>query len=142
MTTIKIAVYGTLRRGGWNHDRYMAGYLCVESCTLPGKLGWLSPQIPMLEVPEEEVLAIGTRDYLADARLQERLDQEFAPLAERTRCGAAVGEIYTFNDPEAILPPLDRLEGFRPGQQSLYRRVLVRTGEGALAWVYAAPMPR
>lgn len=67
---IRIAVYGTLKRGGWNHDRYMKGYLSVEETTIRGRLSWLSPGIPMLEVPPEDILAIGTTDYLADAALQ------------------------------------------------------------------------
>ena len=35
------------------------------------------------------------------------------------------GELLTFDDPESRLPAIDRLEGFRPGGSSLYRRVLV-----------------
>ena len=49
------------------------------------------------------------------------------------------GELLTFDDPYSSLPPIDRLEGFRPGGSSLYRRLLVpATVEGAreLAWVY------
>jgi hypothetical protein len=44
--------------------------------------------------------------------------------------------VFTFDDPETRLPPLDRLEGFRPGGRSLYRRVLVETGG---CWVYVEP---
>ena len=39
--------------------------------------------------------------------------------------GAVYGELLTFDDPETRLPPIDRLEGFRQGGRSLYRRVLV-----------------
>ena len=41
--------------------------------------------------------------------------------------------------PKSRLPAIDRLEGFRPGGSSLYRRVLVPvTVNGArdIAWVY------
>ena len=47
-----------------------------------------------------------------------------------------------FDDPEERLPRLDRLEGFRPQETSLYRRVLLRTFSAsgpAFAWVYACP---
>ena len=43
------------------------------------------------------------------------------------------------DDPESRLPAIDRLEGFRPGGSSLYRRVLVPatvSGARELAWVY------
>ena len=49
------------------------------------------------------------------------------------------GELLTFDDPASRLPAIDRLEGFRPGGSSLYRRVLVPAtvnGASELAWVY------
>ena len=49
------------------------------------------------------------------------------------------GELLTFNDPEPRLPAIDRLEGFRPGGPSLYRRVLVPVQvDGAVCpvWLY------
>jgi gamma-glutamylcyclotransferase (GGCT)/AIG2-like uncharacterized protein YtfP len=48
-------------------------------------------------------------------------------------------ELFTFDDPETRLPAIDRLEGFRPGGSSLYKRVLVpvQTNEAELpAWLY------
>jgi gamma-glutamylcyclotransferase (GGCT)/AIG2-like uncharacterized protein YtfP len=52
---------------------------------------------------------------------------------------AAHGKLNTFPDPARDLPPLDRLEGFRPDGHGLYRRALVavraNTGVEA-AWVY------
>ena len=55
--------------------------------------------------------------------------------------GAVYGEFLTFDDPEFCLPAIDRLEGFRPGGASLYRRVLVPVavnGAREFAWVYTA----
>ena len=49
------------------------------------------------------------------------------------------GELITFADPAHDLPPLDRLEGFRPDGHGLYRRALVavRANTGVeTAWVY------
>ena len=44
------------------------------------------------------------------------------------------------DDPGERLPALDRLEGFVPAGQSLYRRVLIPAetsgGDGVLAWAY------
>jgi hypothetical protein len=39
--------------------------------------------------------------------------------------GRVYGQLLTFDDPETRLPAIDRLEGFRPGGSSLYKRVLV-----------------
>jgi hypothetical protein len=33
--------------------------------------------------------------------------------------------LVTFIDPQRDLPPIDRLEGFRPGGHSMYQRVMV-----------------
>lgn len=49
------------------------------------------------------------------------------------------GELLTFDDPLLRIPPIDRLEGFRPDQPSLYRRVLIPvfTKDRIIAaWVY------
>ena len=48
----------------------------------------------------------------------------------------------SFDDPGERLPALDGLEGFRPGEEGFYRRVLIpatlaRTGTIVLAWAYA-----
>jgi gamma-glutamylcyclotransferase (GGCT)/AIG2-like uncharacterized protein YtfP len=49
--------------------------------------------------------------------------------------------MLTFDDPAERIPPIDRLEGFRPGYMSMYRRVLVPVFTGqeiTAAWVYIA----
>ncbi len=45
-----------------------------------------------------------------------------------------------FYDRRSFLPAIDRLEGFRPGSRSLYRRVLVPESvkdSSTVAWTYA-----
>jgi len=45
----------------------------------------------------------------------------------------------TFGDPEGRLITLDALEGYVPGEEGLYERVLVPVevaGEAVLAWTY------
>lgn len=60
--------------------------------------------------------------------------------------GAIRGAVYTFtpNDMGEVLARLDRLEGYRgPARRdNLYRRVVVRTGNGERAWVYEVPPGR
>jgi len=151
---LRLFVYGTLKRGCWNHERFCRGVLSVEEAVVRGRLYELPSGIPVLEVPEADVLAHGTADPLADVATQARLAAEFAApvcVADATgrravhpdpgetgapggRWGPVYGELLTFDDPETRLPGIDRLEGFLPlsacnaqagGGPSLYRRVLV-----------------
>ena len=142
---LKLFVYGTLKRGFWNHDAFCREALEIREAQVRGRL-YEGPGFPVLEVPDEDILALGTADSLADvatqARLSGRVGSCSRPAAERTTTdawGAVYGELLTFDDPEARLPAIDRLEGFRAGGSSLYRRVLVRAtvdGTLELAWVY------
>ncbi len=136
---LKIFVYGTLKRGQRNHDRFCRGVLEVEEATLRGRLYDLPFGFPALVVPEQTVRAVGTMYYASDARSSGRpAEQGIEDLA-----GSVVhGELMTFDDPEERLPAIDGLEGYRPGERGFYKRVLVPvslSGAGAniLAWAYA-----
>ncbi len=81
---LNLFVYGTLKRGQSNHERFCRGLISVQEATVRGCL----------------------------------------------------------YDPEERLPILDDLEGFRPGEKSFYRRVLIpttllETGATVPAWAYA-----
>ncbi len=142
---LKLFVYGTLKRGYWNHDAFCEGVLQVREAQVRGRL-YEGPGFPLLEVPDEDILALGTADPLADVATQARLSGQVGsfsrPVPESATAGAwgaVYGELLAFDDPEFRLPAIDRLEGFRPGDHSLYRRVLapVRVnGVRELAWVY------
>ena len=105
-----------------------------------GRLYGLPLGFPALVVPEEDVHAVGTGRYLADARLPRSIG-----IGEpRSLAGwdTVHGELLTFGDPEERLPRIDALEGFRPGEEGFYARVLVPVtleGDGAtvLAWAYS-----
>ena len=151
---LRLACYGTLRRGHANHERFCSGYLDVQPVEIPGILRWLSPTIPILEVPERLILAVGTADPLADvatqARWMARFEAEGHQYQDRgeepthRNLDAVAGEVFTFGDADDRLPAIDRLEGFRPGGSSLYRRILVGVWAGDVApvpaWIYAAPV--
>ena len=142
---LKLFVYGTLKRGYRNHDRYCRGALEVRDAQVRGRL-YDGPGFPVLEVPDEDVLACGTADPLADAATQRRLSDRVGEDPRLIREDAAkpgwdtvYGEVFTFDDPETRLPAIDRLEGFRPAGSSLYRRVLAPAVVGSvreLAWIY------
>ena len=84
--------------------------------------------------------ALGTADYLADANLPRS-------IGGRTRENLAdpetvYGELITLDDPEERLSKIDGLEGFRPGEEGFYTRVLIpvtltRGGETVPAWAYS-----
>lgn len=140
MTTL-LFVYGTLKRGCWNHDRFCQGALHIQEAAVRGRLYELPSGIPVLQVSENDVLAVGTGDIPADVNVQKRMTSMLASQRLEPTMGQEVvyGELLTFDDPAQRMPAIDRLEGFRPGQPSLYRRVLapVFTEDGiAAAWVY------
>lgn len=131
--------YGTLKRGGRNFQRYCGGALRVEEASVRGDLYDLPLSgYPALVVPEDSVCAFGTADCARDVEEQRRLGREPVRPPEGTR---AFGEVFAFDDPEARLPAIDRLEGFDPTDASShYRRALLpvetREGRTTLAWAY------
>jgi len=150
---LRIFVYGTLKRGVWNHDRFCQGVLDVQEAMVRGRLYEMPSGIPVLQVPEEDILALGTADPLADVATQPRLSDRMASFPELTPenatpgdWGPVYGELLTFDDPESRLPAIDCLEGFHPGGSSLYKRVLVPvciSGQISPEWVYVvAPKHR
>jgi gamma-glutamylcyclotransferase (GGCT)/AIG2-like uncharacterized protein YtfP len=109
-------VYGTLKRGERNHERFCSGASRVAKGTVRGELYDLPLfGFPELVVPEKSVRAFGTDDAARDAELQERL----ARVRPFTLDGPRVfGEIFFFDDAVSHLPALDRLEGFDPADAS------------------------
>jgi gamma-glutamylcyclotransferase (GGCT)/AIG2-like uncharacterized protein YtfP len=131
--------YGTLKRGGRNHERFCGGALRVEEGAVRGDLYDVHLGYPALVVPEESIYAFGTGDFTRDAEEQWRFGRGPVPSLHGPR---VLGEIFAFDDPESRLPALDRLEGFDPTDASShYRRVLLpverHEGPSLLAWAYA-----
>jgi gamma-glutamylcyclotransferase (GGCT)/AIG2-like uncharacterized protein YtfP len=145
---LNLFVYGTLKRGFPNHDRYCRNPLDIRPASVIGRLYDLG-SFPALEVPDDTILAHGTADPAADvathARFAGKVPHQHHDLQAKahTRPGWALvhGELMTFDDPDDRLPRLDGLEGFYPGEQGLYRRVLLpvtAVGTSLPAWVYVA----
>ncbi len=139
---ITLLVYGTLKRGFPNHDRFCRNAIDIQPATVWGRL-YDFGAYPALQVPEESILAYGTADPLADAATQARLTADMAVHAVDTQpagdWGLIHGELITFPDPAQNLPPLDYLEGFHPEETSLYQRILVYAASGSkhlYAWTY------
>jgi len=151
---LRLFVYGTLKRGFWNHDRFCRGVLTVEDAVVRGRLFETPSGIPVLMVPEEDILAVGTINPRADVDTQAHVTVRMSnpePTPDRHQenatgapWGPVYGELLTFNDPEIRLPAIDRLEGFHPGGPCLYRRVLVPVqvnGADLPAWLYVSEDP-
>jgi gamma-glutamylcyclotransferase (GGCT)/AIG2-like uncharacterized protein YtfP len=142
-TIIRLFVYGTLKRGYWKHQRFCAQARSIEPAVVWGRLYYLHAGFLALEVPEGLILARGAADSLADARRQQEIGAQ--------RFGRPTGdwdlihrELVTFTDPLRDLPPIDRLEGFRPGGNSMYQRVMVAVLLGHTtipSWIYWMPCP-
>lgn len=138
----KLFVYGTLKRGFSNHERFCGEAISIEEAMAFGDLYDLPFGFPALVIPGESIQAVGTTNYTFDTTEQQRLDiPERSSIPDGAR---TYGEILTFDDPENRLPEIDRLEGFDPNGQSLYRRVLVpveAATRSTLAWAYAIEKP-
>jgi gamma-glutamylcyclotransferase (GGCT)/AIG2-like uncharacterized protein YtfP len=134
--------YGTLKRGQSNHDRFCQGAVRIQPASTFGRLYELPFGFPGLCVNQGDVRAIGTTDYLADAEKQ----REAPPGSPARMPGWDLvhGELFTFEDPERRLVAFDALEGYTPGENSLYQRVLIPVqsrDEPLLAWVYELKRP-
>jgi len=144
---LRLFVYGTLKRGQIAHDRFCSTIVAAEEATVRGKLYLHAAGYPVLEVRERDVLAGGSSDARADARLTltcattatESTSNDTA--AESSGWDRIHGELLTLADPVTTLPAIDDFEDFAPAaSSSLYRRVLlsVQAAAPALAWTYVA----
>ena len=126
---LTLFVYGTLKRGYWNFERYCRNAVDIQPATVWGRLYQLSAGYPALEIPETSILAHGTDDPLVDAQTQHRFESRKQPVQKPDGDWELVhGEVMTFLDPERDLPPIDRLEGFRANSNSashFYRMIVV-----------------
>ena len=143
----RLFVYGSLKKGFWNHEPFCGRTISIEPATVRGRLHELPSGIPVLEVPECDIIAHGSADIAGDMSLQHRLNADPPEYAES---GHGVwrqisGELITLPSPVATVPPIDRLEGFHPDGACLYRRVLVPVKLSdervATAWCYVGAGP-
>jgi gamma-glutamylcyclotransferase (GGCT)/AIG2-like uncharacterized protein YtfP len=138
---LRIFVYGTLKQGYWNHDRFCSRAVHIEPATTWGRLYHLPAGFPALEIPDCRILAHGTTDPLADTQTQNNIElPENAMVRPDGDWDLIHGELMTFANPEIHLPPIDRLEGFNPCGRSMYERVLTAVGIGnaiQTTWAYA-----
>ena len=137
---LRLFVYGTLKKGFWNFDRFCTRAISIEPATIWGRLYQLPAGFPALEVPESSILVTGTADPLADTRTQNTIElAENAMTRPEGDWDLVHGELMTFSNPDFDLPPIDRLEEFDPSGRCVYTRVLVAVESNNLirpVWLY------
>lgn len=77
MKTVKIFVYGTLKKGFRNHDRFCGNAIGIEPATVNGKLydtGWGFPAMQLSDNPDDivhgEIITLPEADLPAIDRLE------------------------------------------------------------------------
>ncbi len=137
---LRLFVYGTLKKGFWNFDRFCTRAISIEPATTWGRLYHLPAGFPALEVPEDSILATGTADPLADTRTQNTIELPGNAMKQpEGDWDLVLGEMMTFANPGFDLPPIDRLEAFDPNGRCVYTRVLVAVETNDLirpVWLY------
>jgi len=141
---LHVFVYGTLKKGFRNHDHHCQGVLSVEPAVVVGRLYDLGVGYPAMQIPESAILAHGSIDHVADVCVlaEHSASQYTQTPVESDEWGDVHGEVLSFAYPYSQLEAMDRLEGFRPGRQSHYLRVMTYAlWDGALqpVWVYVMP---
>ncbi len=116
---LRVFVYGTLKRGGRNHDAYCRGLIVAQPARVLGRLYHLPAGYPMLAVPDTAVLAHGSSDYAADAaRLADPLLPATPIITAPHEWILIDGELLHIDHPATRMPALDRLEDFVPSGPS------------------------
>lgn len=122
---IRLFVYGTLKRGYWNHELFCKDAVSIEEATVRGRLYELPSGIPVLEVPGEDILAVGIPTSFKDMVLQDSFRNLDMLPAGLDGWHDIRGELITLADPELTVPLIDQLEGFSVGARCMYHRVLL-----------------
>ena len=143
---LRLFVYGSLKGGYDNYNRYCRGVRSIERTWIEGQLFQVPTGYPVLRLTESCYLARGTEDLSSDiALLQQFTESPPGRFLSRTRGrqGVVHGELLTFANPAARLKAIDGLEEFHAGRKSRYERVLIRVYSPIRqaevpAWTYVA----
>jgi len=148
---LAVFVYGTLKAGFQNHAHYCRGATRVLPASTWGRLYLWEPGVPILDVPREHLLLLGSTDLDADLLRAERTPPQEAqgPPPRRRGWRRITGELLFFPDARHRLALLDALEGFHPRpSMRYYERILLDVAVEASpygakdhrpAWTYVLP---
>lgn len=132
----RLFVYGTLKSGFSNHDRFCSNARSITTAAAYGSLYDLPYGFPAFLTPSENILSLGSADIDHDLTIQYG-SWNLEPNIKLSK--VVHGELITFKNAEKFIPSIDYLEGFRPGGDSMYDRVLIpiqQDGVWLSAWTY------
>ncbi len=144
----RLFVYGTLKQGFVNHERFFPGGAESRPACVPGVLFDTPWNHPVARIPSNCILAYGSSSVCADLAVQCQFRSWVDPNAAVKSTDSPYfsgqilqGEILILDDPDRDLPKLDAFEEYTPGSSSSrFQRILVWTLWGDLwiaAWMYA-----
>ena len=120
---LPVFVYGTLKTGFGNHNKFCMSAFMIKDAVLDGTL--YNMGLPYVTVPKENQFCIGSMDYKRDCQMLQKLHLELeqTQLTIEPEIGVQ-GELLFFDDWNN-LTNIDALEGFRgKDSQNHYTRVL------------------
>ncbi|MDR1607088.1 MAG: gamma-glutamylcyclotransferase [Deltaproteobacteria bacterium] len=144
MDEIQLFVYGTLKRGYYNHGIFIPKDSPIVPARIQGQLYLTAYGFPTLTIPQENILAHGSLDIAKDVALSAELNPPKPSWADWPESSAesplslVQGELVTLADPLKHIKQIDLLESFSPPSRCMYKRVMawVKAEELVLAWVY------
>lgn len=131
---LRLSVYGSLKRGFWKYHRFCWGVLTLEEGVVLGRLFETSSGIPVLEVPDGDILAVWTTNSSADVATQAHVTARMSnPKPTRRAPGKGQGRALgprargasCLRRPETSFAAIDRLEGFHPYLRATHRQAAV-----------------
>ncbi len=137
MDTQFLFAYGTLMSGHPEHDRYCPKPVSVLKAEMPGRLFEIEDAYPILHIPQETVLLRATNDPIADWK---QVHNEDGGKAWDRNANWIKGEILELPVGIKTFSKMDAWEGFEPGSNSVYERVIARAkiveAKTVFCWVY------
>ena len=135
---LPVFVYGTLKSGFGNHNRFCKNAYSVQSATVNGTL--YDVGLPYLTIDKIHTFGAGSMDYKQDAKLLAKLRFDLDQKTQNVEpINPVHGELICFDDWNELYN-LDSLEGFTgKGGYNHYNRVLTTCWIGnceEACWVY------
>lgn len=122
---IKLFAYGTLRTSQPESALLQDKLLDSKPARILGKLYQLQEGYPILHVPSESILGLASDFLLADWNLISEKAVHPTPV-EAAPFKWIEGELLSFPLEDDVLNAMDAWEGFAPGKNTFYQRVLTQ----------------
>ena len=139
MDTQFVFVYGTLMSSYPEHALYCPKPISVAKAFMQGELFEVQGKYPILKIPEEDIALHATGNPVEDW-LEANKRGRYSSIRDRDSENWIEGELLELPLQENSLAKMDEWEGFKPGGDSVYRRVVAEaiTEEETvmLSWVY------